>query len=274
MKNFLFLHGGPGTNCWAEEAVFAPHLAGRDWRFHFWQEPSRFRPDGKVYQSSRAYENWLRSATDRLQKLAQENGPIHLVAHSFSVVAATQIAQSDPTNVASLTLLAPTFLLNEGCRNILNLAARDFSDSAPEKTRQIREFLRESQSLFDPSMQAGVRIALEDAHLFSHYFYDSTNLQIYFDAWQKQNAQFDTDSFFDVLRDIAERPEDMLDLNVPVTLPVICFFGKHDPIVHQKLEIAAISRLFKSVTLHVLDKSGHFPHIEQTDLVFRHLQTI
>ena len=47
---FVFLHGGPGFNSFAEQAILGPifHSYGRE--IVFWNEPSRLRPGGERHR--------------------------------------------------------------------------------------------------------------------------------------------------------------------------------------------------------------------------------
>src|SRR5262245_376586 len=103
---FVFLHGGPGFNSFAEQAMLGWLFQVAGQTIVFWNEPSRLRPEGEPFEAERAFERWLASA-ERSVLSAAESGPVHVITHSASVHAGLEISRRHPSRVASLVLVAP-----------------------------------------------------------------------------------------------------------------------------------------------------------------------
>ncbi|MEO5970200.1 MAG: alpha/beta fold hydrolase, partial [Bdellovibrionia bacterium] len=135
-NQYLFIHGGPGLNSFAEKTILGSLFSDRNVSITFWNEPSKFRPTVLLDSTDSektpkaAFSRLLESAEKTLVELAQ-SGPVKLIGHSFGCNTATILAARNPNLVAELNLIAPAFDQLEAHRNIMRIAIEDFKLSSP-----------------------------------------------------------------------------------------------------------------------------------------------
>jgi pimeloyl-ACP methyl ester carboxylesterase len=256
---FVFLHGGPGFNSFAEQAMLGPLCVAAGHEMAFWQEPSRLRPDGDPFHADDAFERWLASAERFVLRAASR--PVHLVAHSWSVHAALEIARRHPDRLATVTLVAPTMDSFVGFRRILHVAHGDFAKTQPEAAAAIAGALARTRVFFDDPMREGLLNALRDEDLFSHYFAHADQLRALFAAWARPEAQFDRESFLAVLADFARRGGALLSTS-RVTVPAFALFGAADCVAPMSEHADPLRAVLPHGRFECLADAGHCLHLD------------
>jgi pimeloyl-ACP methyl ester carboxylesterase len=259
----LFLHGGPGLNSLAEEALLGPALKAQGRAVFFWNEPSKLRPWGDVFDSRAAFSGCVVSASRALQSLYREGGSaVDLVCHSFSANLAYLLALDHPEWIRTLTLVAPAFHLDEVLNHVVAFAEQDLMATLPERARVLKEAASLSRTLFDAPMQEAIGVAAQDPNLFTHYWRNHEAMGRYFGVWSEHSAQLDFESYQAVMTEFAARPG-IAVASPPVEVPTRLIFGAGDRIVHLAKERATCAQLFSKLETELFDQSGHFPHLEE-----------
>jgi pimeloyl-ACP methyl ester carboxylesterase len=260
---FVFLHAGPGFNSYAEQAILAPVFARRGHDLACWNEPSPLRPTGELFDPGNACERWLASA-ERFVLHAAGTSPVHVVAHSFTVHAAMELARRHPERVASLVLVAPGMDTVATFMNVMRVARDDLADTRPDIAKTIAECMTRTRTFFDGAMREGLMNVLHDEKLFTHYWSDQTMMQASLAARARPEAQFDVDSFFAVFDDFVRRGTTLFSSD-PVTVPTLVLFGGEDPITPLAQQRAAIASASPRARLDVLDGCSHYLHLDRPD---------
>jgi pimeloyl-ACP methyl ester carboxylesterase len=258
---FVFLHGGPGFNSFAERAILDPLFASSGHEIIFWNEPSRLRPDGEGFEKSEAYERWLASAEGCVVSAAQFD-PVHLIAHSVGVHAALDIVRLHPACVRTLVVVAPSADSFATFTNVLRLAQEDLRDVKPHVASTIAECLARTRSLFDDAMREGLMNVLQDEQLFTHYWADRGQFEASMSALAQPEAQFDAESFFAVLAGFAQRGA-TFGSSAEVNLPTFVLFGARDRITPVAEQRSAIEAAIPGAHIEVLDGCSHYAHLDR-----------
>jgi pimeloyl-ACP methyl ester carboxylesterase len=258
---FVFLHGGPGFNSFAEQAILGPmfHCDGHE--IVFWNEPSRLRPGGEPFEETSAFERWLVSA-ERCVLFAAQSLPAHLIAHSVTVHAAVEIVRRHPGRIATLVVLAPSADPFVTFTNVLRLAHEDLSEVKPQVAVTIAECLARTREFLDDAMREGLMNVLHDERLFSHYWADLVQFEASMSALARPEAQFDAEPFFAVLSGFKQRGATCLSES-SVNVPALVLFGAHDRITPAGEQRSAIEAALPGARIDVLDGCSHYVHLDR-----------
>ena len=258
---FVFLHGGPGLNSFAEQAILGPLFEDAGHVVDFWNEPSTLRPRGDAFDPAHAFEHWLASAEGFVLRSASRQ-PVQLIAHSIACHAAMEIARRHPHRLANLVLVAPAADPFAAFRNVLRLAVQDLETAKPEIASVIASCLFRTRALLDAPMCEGMMNVLHDEMLFTHYWVDEGWMQASAAAQARPEAQFDVNAFFAVLTDFSQRSADVLSTGA-VTLPTLSLFGAADPVTSFGEQREAIRAAVPEARIEVLDGCSHYLHLER-----------
>lgn len=261
---FVFLHGGPGFNSFAEEAILGRIFEGRGHAMTFWNEPSRLRPDGDPFDPSDAFARWLASA-EQCVKRAAAAGPVHVIGHSCTIAPAVEIVRRHPDAVASLTLAGPAADIFATFTSVMRLAHDDLLDVNPEAAAVIARSLARTRVVMDDAMREGLLMAAQhDERLFTHYFADGGQFRASMAARERPEAQFDGDSFFAVLPDLGTQYTELLS-RTPITVPTLALFGGEDQVTPLDVHCGIIERVLPHARIEVLEGCGHYVHLDRPD---------
>jgi pimeloyl-ACP methyl ester carboxylesterase len=258
---FVFLHGGPGFNSHAEQAILGPLFQAAGLDVEFWNEPSRLRPDGDRFEVDDAFERWLASATAFVLRSAS-SGAVNVLAHSCGVHAAVQIAGEHPQLVASLTLITPSADNAMTFRNVLRIAGADLAEVNPDLAARINTALAHTRAVFDAAMRDGLMAAVQDDRLFAHYFADAGQLQLSAAAWSPPEAQFDLESFLAVLTGFGRRGGSLLSES-RVAVPALALYGAQDPITPMSEQVAALRTALPDCRVELVEGCSHCLHLDR-----------
>lgn len=257
---YLFIHGGPGLNSYAEETLLGPQFKARDAIIEFWNEPSRLRPSKDIFSPENAFCNAYSSLETQFIRLHKQFGLIHLIAHSFGTQYVVRLAKNHPEKLASVTLIAPGLAIDITFKNVMHLAQKDLTTIDLRLADQLRNALEKTKNLADPAMIDGLLCSLQDPLLFSHYWSQKKSHETWMDLVNSQTeAAFDLESFLAILKTI-----EPIDFDSPLSqsFRVRVYFGRLDPIADQTHEKALLNRLFRNAEVTILDHCSHFAHLE------------
>ena len=164
---------------------------------------------------------------------------VHLVGHSMGGAVAIAFASAQPERVASLTLIAPAGLGSE-----INAAFID-GFAKMERRRDAQEVLR--LLVHDPNLLS--RAMVEDVLRYKRLDGVATALQALADAWFPNGAQ----------RNL------LTDLLTALPMPAQIIWGREDQII----PAAQGKTLSDKLPVHILDNTGHLPHMEKSAEVNR-----
>jgi pimeloyl-ACP methyl ester carboxylesterase len=272
LKNYLFIHGGPGFNSYAEKALLTPAFTQAKASAEFWNEPSKLRLHGESFLPEQAFQNWCRSIEKKLDVYRKRNEKVHLLVHSFGINAVVRLIEANADVVTQLTLFAPTLNPYNTSKNVAKLGSKLHFGENPAKSRQIDEELSLTRTYFDSHLQTAMLLAAEHPLLFVNYWANHDILFKAADASKDPEAQFDLESFSAGLKDFSPlQPEPPRLLNIDI--PVNAIFGAGDPVVDVDLERSLLQRTFKKLELHLFNESRHYPHLEETPALFKLLNS-
>jgi pimeloyl-ACP methyl ester carboxylesterase len=258
---YVFLHGGPGANSLAEQAILGPILQSSGYQTTFWNEPSSLRLDGDPFEADGAFERWLASAEQSVLRSALTERA-HVIAHSFAVQAAWEIARRHASRLSTLILVAPAADPFATFRNVLRLAREDLLEAKPDVATAIADSLERSRVLMDDAMQAGMLNVLQDERLFTHYWAEPGQMQASMAACEGPDGQFDVNSFFAVLSDFARRGATLLSRD-PISVPTLVLFGAVDPVTPPDEQCAAVQAAAPNARIEVVDGCSHHVHLDR-----------
>jgi pimeloyl-ACP methyl ester carboxylesterase len=260
----LYLHGGPGFNSFSEEALLAPALSGRGLNTYFWNEPSRSRPQGDPFNPERAYTGLVQSIASKVDELATVHSPITLIAHSFAVHPAIDVARKMPKHIGKMIFLTPSLDLLATYRNVLDAAQTDLKRLGHPENGKLQALNGLICSFFDPPMREAFQIAAQDPELILNYWKNQARMGEYLAIWMAHGVHIDAESFFSVLGELSSRA-DSFPGSEAVQIPVTAVFGRHDKIERQSDDEPFLRKLFPNLQVERFEDSAHYPHIEETD---------
>ena len=154
---FLFLHGGPGFNSFAERTMLAvSHRKTAGHQIAFWDEPSRLRPEGDAFEAERAFERWLASAERFVMR--SWPAPTHLVPRTrVACMRRSRSSRRHPQCFTALTLVTPSVDNFATFRNVLRLARADLAETQPEVASAIASALARTRAFLDEPMLEGLQ---------------------------------------------------------------------------------------------------------------------
>lgn len=262
MTTVLFYPGGPGLNGNGERELLTASYRAAGLDLVAWDEPSSLRPDPSEPAAERAnaFERYLLSAERSFTRLSA-NGPLGVMAHSFGAFAACHVASRHPGAIRALVFVSTALSSPHADRNMLGIAARDFEAAGDPRAAVIRQTLASYSGRFDERTEIGFRAVVEDERLFDAYWHDKDAMARFLACYAPPRFGLDLEGFFQVRRAGPHLPHGPID--VPATL----ILGRRDVIVSGEAETALLRGLFPRLTIHVLEESAHYPHVEEPDLV-------
>jgi pimeloyl-ACP methyl ester carboxylesterase len=258
---FVFLHGGPGFNSFAEQTILCPLFVSDGHEIVCWNEPSRLRPGGEVFETAGAFERWLASA-ERCVVSAAQSQPVHLITHSVAVHAALEIVRRQPRLISSLVVVAPSVDTFATFTNVLRLAHEDLREVKPNVASTIADCLLRTRTVLDDAMREGLMDVLQDERLFTHYWADPAQFEASMSALARPEAQFDAESFFAVLGGFAQRGDACLSA-ATVNVPTLVLFGDRDRITPGAEQRGAIRAVAPDAQIEVVEGCSHYVHLDR-----------
>ena len=260
----FFIHGGPGLNSFAENAILGPLLAKEGSQAYFWNEPSSLRPNGKFSSRPRNFQTWLAALEDEFSSFSAEHGKIHIVAHSFGAHGAVYLSHKFSNQIAQITLVAPGLETYECQKNVSRLCIEDFKISAPEKAKLLERYLLQSRTVFDQFMAQAFQLALQNEKLMTHYWVDRAKMLAWAVHLGSAEAQMDIESLFGIPSTFDTGHLDP-DKHPVSAIPVLILFAEIDPVITRQKETALARILFQDMREVTILRTSHFLHLEQPE---------
>lgn len=244
----LFLHGGPGLSCIAERDAY-----GDDLPIYWWDQPRA------VMHTPRPFATLVSAALDQLDALRRANGgPVPVIAHSFGVNLAYELALRQPNAIASLELLAPVHDLGGA---FIQLAAR----LAAADTTQA-ERLRDAILTYEngvPSIDAtwALIVAVQSTPDFLSAYWSKAAQAPHkrFVELMAREPVFDPAAYEAIFKDFTTGP--VASSMSGCSAPVHILFGTVDPLARPEHDFAWWRRRFPNAMRHDVD-AGHFIQLE------------
>lgn len=182
------------------------------------------------------------------EQTGKDNGPLHLVGHSYGAATALQIALVHPERVASLTLYEPAqflLLFDEGLK----------SEEAHE-ILAVRKFVRDN-------IKSPIRCWSAARHFIDYWSGDGAWEQIPF----KRQRQFvslmpKVAAEFDAIFSANVSADDFASLNIPVRL----IFGSETRVTTRKVT-EVLTRVLPNVESVLVDGAAHMGPTTQQNLI-------
>jgi pimeloyl-ACP methyl ester carboxylesterase len=238
-------------------------LAKRGRRAVFWNEPRSVSPNW-AKTKSHAFTHLLESVYRLMKSVAEAEGPVHLIAHSFAAQTALRLARTHPHLIERMTLVAPTLDLNHLFKTVMFLAAQDFEKTDAERCLALREFSAETTTFFDPPMQRGLALVAQDPALLLNYFANQEALRSFIDIWVQQSLTVDGESALCVLNELSFMPS-LIETCEPIDAPIRMIWGTRDRVCVANHQMPLMEKITRKVELVTLHDSAHYPHLEEME---------
>jgi pimeloyl-ACP methyl ester carboxylesterase len=258
-NKILFIHGGPGMNSEGDRLALAPLLGRRGIEIHFWNEPSRLRPEGRVFEPARAFEGWIDSLSDTVLK----HGPFDAVlGNSFGALGALYWLKREPSAFKKLIMVSPVLDLFGTFRKMIGFAIDDFRATRPDASKRLGELLGQAKQFSDAPMMEAMSLVYEDPALALHYFVNPAHIALWAAGFAELGFSPDTESRALVTQALGATGEDPWSealKDVSVSLLV----GDRDPVAETERWQRELGRRCKKVEHYRFLDSGHFPQFEE-----------
>jgi len=249
----LFLHGGPGLN----HTYMLPwfNALSKKHKLVFFDQRACGNSAKNILKSSVTLKNTV-DDIDALRKMLKVD-KINIIAHSFGCLLAAKYAEDYPARIKSMVLLNPVPLSKEYEKASEELEKENTDKITKRKVDSI---------LNSPAFKAGNPAAYND--LYKQSFRPVFHNRKFGDQFSiTMEAGVDTDrlKLFNMIPELTGY--NFYDKLNTINCPVIVVNGKYDLIpVDAQLRI---KEGINNCWWQVMDKSGHFPFIEQqSDLVY------
>jgi pimeloyl-ACP methyl ester carboxylesterase len=260
---YVFLPGGPGFGGMAEETLLRPYFERTGHTLTIWTEPSTLRAGAEPFVREGACARWLASA-ERCLLDATTDEPAHLIAHSVSALAALHLTRRHPVRVTSVVLVAPSTDLFSTFVNVLRLAHEDLAGTNPAVAAGLARCLAGTTQFFDAPMREGLELVLHDDRLFTHYWADPVQMQASLAARAQPGGQFDVESFFAVLGDLAVHSRTLL-AEGPVSASTLALFGPLDRVTPFDEQERPLRVAVPQAQVEPVAGCSHYVHLDRPD---------
>ncbi len=258
-KTFLFLHAGPGLNCEAERQALGPLLQAHQLKFLFLDEPSALRPKGPIFSPKNAAQGIIDSAEKTL--LGME-GKVSIIGLSFGAIVAEHLLSRYPEKVSELIAISPTPNLQNVFLKMMLMAETDFKKQGSPLEENIKSCRLRTRSFYDLACQEGLGLTQADPEFFSHYWQKPDVMLSWAGTLGLPEYGFDLVSQKAVYEEMRESNPflEVTESETPLTL----IYGKKDPVVDAVATTSIYQQKFKQIRTLFFEKSGHFPHLEES----------
>ncbi len=261
METLLFFHGGPGLNSNPEQQILAEIYRKREINFKGWNEPSSLRGTFDEYFSGTRFEQLLDSAEKFFLKNYNGNS-LYLMGNSMGCQILIWLLNRHTDKIKAIFMSSPCFQIYEADKNILDVIQKDYQKNGNETAaKKLSDIITSISGKTYDNIISGWKIALENPRLLDYYWFDRENQTKYFSYFSVPEFSLDMESFFEVRNSFSD-----IEL-FPVNKPVCIFYGEKDPVFVLRKEIDTITQYFSDFTIHIMDRSLHYPHIEEAEKV-------
>jgi len=249
----IYIHGGPGLNSEPEKNIFP---STNNFKFICWNEPIVSNTS-----KSSAYANWLQSVEDCINQEARD-GKVIVMGHSFGAFALNEILPRISSQIHKVILVSPIFDLLTLDLNIMNLAIKLLEETGARDQALFFELKKnEMKSMTNSKRVEILAQALNIDGLLLHYWKKQDSAKSYHQYLEKRPVSFD--SFMMVRKSIQEDR-----LRHSFSGAVSIFYGKYDPVSSLFQNQQLQDQLYPNAETFILDHSGHYPHLEESENLF------
>ena len=261
----LYFHIGPGMNSNPEKNLLLEPFKEAGFDLLLWNEPSVLRNDN-IDPHTNAFQQYLDAAEVFFLKLF--NGePLVIVGHSFGSHAVCYLENRHPEKIKKVVFISSGLSLKNTDINIFTFVKKDFKkDRDKDNAATLQKCIKNYSGAFDSNTTKGFEMLIKNPRLFSYYWFNKDKMKAAMQLYNPPEFGIDLEGFFKVRQSWFER-------SYPKTIvPAIGIYGKHDIVVSNKVEQSILIQQFPNFKIYELEKSGHFPHIEETEIVLQILK--
>lgn len=253
----LFFHGGPGLNAQPERQMLTQIFKNNGFELLCWDEPSSQRPTGRNCESKDAFSEYLGTAEYFLQ-MHHERTPLLIIGHSIGAQVVTFLAKKYPDKIKHIITIASNFCSYKSDLNTIRLMADDFDSLKDDRSAELTNILAKLTKDFDINTETGFKLAIQNPAFFNHYWHNKDKMANFLSYYTGEYA-LDLPGYIAVRKSWMELPMG----KSPV--PISAIYGKHEAIVSNDDEIAALYNHYSSPRVYEFTQSAHYPHIEETE---------
>lgn len=252
-ESLIIVHGGPGL---AHDYLFESFKQLNDnYRLIFYDQ----RGCGKSEEIKEDQPVTMETMIEDLEGVRREFQleKMNLVGQSWGALIAINYVLKYPNNVKNLILLEPAPGSSEYLQQVQQTIMNRLSKKELERLTEISQNpdLRKDPDLFKEFMNIRMKT----------YFYDSTL------AEKKNFNYFDSDRIKKFFSSSANFGPYMLSYNLyeklkKIKCPTLIIHGEYDIIPTEAIERMGLEII--NSELHIVEKSGHFVHIEKPEFYF------
>jgi len=261
METLLFFHGGPGLNSNPEQKILTDKYRKAGIDLICWNEPSELRGTYERNFPETRQEQLLHSA-ERFLLDNYDGGPICIMSHSMGSQTVCWLLNKHQDKVKAVFLSAPCFDIFDADKNIFKMIENDFQKHGNETVSQnLRSIISKfSENIYD-SIINGWKIILENPRLFDYYWLDKDKKDKYLSFFSDPHFTLDFDGFFEIRKTYKNVTLHKTEKRITI------FHSKQDPITPNISADYNILKYFPNLKLYNMQKSLHYPHIEESDKV-------
>lgn len=254
-KPILLLSGGPGASAFMLESIAT--TLRNDYQSILFEQRGTGKSKTDPFDSTTIN---LKQATEDIDILRKKLSLTRLtiLGHSWGGMLAMQYAINYPDNVEKLILVAPGSMGPGNNYSADNRIAR--------ATIEEREATRKAQDSINKNIATPETVRANRKRFLRLNIYDAYKADSLFSILSKggsSNARMNQLMMKDIARNYDVR-QGFAKLKSPIL--VIC--GRQDPLIFTTLEIMGLN---KNVIIEWIDKSGHYPFVEQPEAFYRAL---
>lgn len=256
---YIYLHGGPGLNSFAEETILSAKYAKNGLDVDFWNEP-------KNLKTNSPYQEILTNLVDFVTAYKE---PVIIIAHSWGSRTLIDTLPLLESNVHAACLLSPAIEFMSADRRICNFALSLLTEDQVASKNKIEEFLKSKNDKFD-NLREEALLAAFSSNYFIHNFVQTSSFEKYFSYLTQENS-FRLEEMLKIRRSMPLTPKTPNKLS---SIKASVIFGCKDPIFKKSTEEKIIRENFQNLEIIEMEGVSHYPHIESPEKVISELKKL
>lgn len=261
MEQLLFFHGGPGLNSNPERLLLTEMYQASGIELCTWDEPSALRGTLSDNNPSTRFEQLLQSAADFLLQ-HYKGQPLSLMSSSMGCQIITRLLENYPDKIKKIFFSGPCFHTRKSDLRLFRLIIADYRNKGDDASaEQLQKVVQNASSIFGANEITGWNLVLSHPLFFDHYWHNPDLGNRYLECFTAPDYSMDPDGFF------AGRASMVPPAPQKYPSKAVVFYGTSDKITDLPSEIATIEELFPHHSIIKMERSGHFPHVEEAATV-------
>ncbi len=261
METLLFFHGGPGLNSNPEQHMLTEIYKNKGIEFKGWNEPSTLRGSFDNDFANTRFKQLLDSAEKFLLK--NYNGKaVYLMGHSMGCQTIIELLRKHNDKIKAIFMSSPSFHIYEADKNIFTFIQEDYDNHNDKiNSEKLKKIILNISGKFDNNTIKGWETVLENPRALDYYWCNRDTQLKYYKHFISPEFSLDIEGFLEVRKSFTDVELFISDKKV------IVFYSEKDSIVLAKKESATIKKYFSNLTTYNMEKSVHYPHIEEAEKV-------